>query len=1025
MDRDQFLKNIQEADTKSLRDGAANRIVQLLEKQRYSNNENSVNRWIWELCQNAKDVCNNTGKVKISIGFDKSKKSVTFKHNGRAFSINNIMSLINQASSKDRNSDSERTSGKFGTGFITTHLLSEIVDITGICEMGVDEYSKFQITLDRTGHTKAEIVEALEKSVEQLWESQTILEGGINFDDYNTIFEYKLNDIGSDVAEQGIENLRVSAPFVLSMLKDIGELVLETTEEMYRYNRQIDCGLENSAIHEIIYKSKEAEKKIYVLNCTEGNTTISIALERKDDGIYILPFQKQQSKLFCDFPLIGTEDFPFPVLVCSQDFNPTEPRDGIYLTCKTIIDDNIQQNRSIIENACKLYKSLLEYVAKKKWDGIYNITQIDSYRKKDWYDEKWLNAIVDECKNIILTTPIICTESGSMIELQDCFDEPQVYIISEDTQQLREELWDLLKEIMPEKIPCKKDVHNWYKSLWRECNRYTSKSLTKQLEHYGCIDELQENIVDGDWDVWLSQYYDFIESNKELVSAIVSKGVNIIPNQKGVFCHAGELKFDKDIIDGYKDILEILDYDCKEWLLNSKIDNREWFKFEEYDNERVLKIIEGDLADADQEQKDNIFFKMIYMYDDKHEGLSVQNKICKYSNDILMKECQMVNVPLISENILKDALKYTITCVAAQVSECVDVQGLSLYLDKSTEEMIDFLAEFIEFVVKQGYDNLINKTTKPILPNQNGKFMIKDDIFLDANIDETLKELAVIAGYDIKEELLEKKIYLKLPESRWKGDEDVSYAIIQFVNNNRTSKEEYVRIYFKKLLIWICDHEECAKNIFPELYKNKHYLYDDDEIAQNIRQAETLNNIMRKFDISSPEKLEEIIRNNRQEKSEETIDEKIEVTEEVLLQLGIDSEQALEDAFLNESFASRFIRNSKHNVDTYEYVKRILERSKNNIIEYLNGREEYDLTEIETVSSTIFIIKKNGKEIYLMTRPSDGSEVRIYYKAEMDVLDYTMDWELWVEDGRSEPQKITFGKIIKLTGLNRIPLKGR
>ena len=42
----------------------------------------------------------------------------------------------------------------------------------------------------------------------------------------------------------------------------------------------------------------------------------------------------------------------------------------------------------------------------------------------------------------------------------------------------------------------------------------------------------------------------------------------------------------------------------------------------------------------------------------------------------------------------------------------------------------------------------------------------------------------------------------------------------------------------------------------------------------------------------------------------------------------------------------------------------------------------------------------------------------------MDILDYSMDWELWVEDGKKKPQKITFGKMIKLTGLNRIPLKG-
>lgn len=66
----------------------------------------------------------------------------------------------------------------------------------------------------------------------------------------------------------------------------------------------------------------------------------------------------------------------------------------------------------------------------------------------------------------------------------------------------------------------------------------------------------------------------------------------------------------------------------------------------------------------------------------------------------------------------------------------------------------------------------------------------------------------------------------------------------------------------------------------------------------------------------------------------------------------------------------------------------------------------------------------HGKEIFLLARPSDGGEVRIYYETEKDLLDYTMDWELWVEDGKSEPQKITFGKMIKLTGLNRIPLRG-
>ena len=83
MNKQQFDMDIQAADNNSLRIGAANRIVQLLQKLRYSNNENSAKRWIWELCQNAKDVCNSTGKVKISINYDEMQRKVFFRHNGK------------------------------------------------------------------------------------------------------------------------------------------------------------------------------------------------------------------------------------------------------------------------------------------------------------------------------------------------------------------------------------------------------------------------------------------------------------------------------------------------------------------------------------------------------------------------------------------------------------------------------------------------------------------------------------------------------------------------------------------------------------------------------------------------------------------------------------------------------------------------------------------------------------------------------------------------------------------------------
>lgn len=933
------------------------------------------------------------------------------------------MSLINQSSSKDRNDGVQRTSGKFGTGFLTTHLLSEIVDLSGILETEAGSFSNFHFTLDRTGHEQKEIVRAMEKAVQQLMEC-TPLRDVPDWEAYNTIFEYALDEDGIEVAKQGIENLRVTAPFVLSMIEDIEEIFLESTGEVFRYNQSHTSQEENVFVHEILYKSKITKKNIYILNLTEDGLAISAGLERNNNSVNFISFAKGQPKLFCDFPLIGTEDFPFPVVINSSDFNPTEPRDGIYLSCKSKnrIDDEIEQNRKIIEKACGLYTKLLAYAAKRCWGGIYHITHIDTYEKKDWYDEEWLKAIINNCKDTILNTEIIQTSKNEMLALQDWSGVEQVNIISDANTEIREEIWELLYPIMPERIPCKANIHDWYFSLWSGCNRYTLKNLTEQLQEYGGIEQLQEAMPDYNWQDWLLRYYDLVEKNKKLQEYIFANKIRILPDQRGKFHCVSELYYDKDILEEYKNILDKLGADCRSWLLDSDLPNREWFQVENVENGQMLRLIEDRLEEADGGIRSSILFLMVFYYEKNNENLDIQQKICRYASDIFKTNAFMLEVPLISKKILQEALKYTLTCVADKISECADLKHLSLYMSKSMEDTTGFLAEFIEFIVQTGYENLINKSKRPILPNQNGIFVIKDDIFLDSDMDETLKELAVSAGYDIKAELLMKQVYLKMPENRVKKDCDIVPAISQYVNANRTSKDDKVRTNFKKLLLWMTDNSDKAKEIFPELYKNKHYLYDDEEITSNIRKAEILDDIMEKYSITSAKNLEEIIRIGQVGSPEENV--RSEITPAVLLQYGIESEEALNQAFTDDDFAEQFYRPTKHNQETYEYVKSILERSRTNIFSYLRQREDYDLSEIHPASDTIFIIKKNGREIYLLARPSDGGEVRIYYREEQDILDYSRDWELWVEDGKSEPKKLTFGKIIKLTGLNRIPLRG-
>jgi len=318
---------------------------------------------------------------------------------------------------------------------------------------------------------------------------------------------------------------------------------------------------------------------------------------------------------------------------------------------------------------------------------------------------------------------------------------------------------------------------------------------------------------------------------------------------------------------------------------------------------------------------------------------------------------------------------------------------------------------------------LIEKSTKPILPNQNGVFTVKDNLFLDDEMDDTIKDLAKFAGYDIRKELLDKEIYLKLPENRIKRDEDLSLCITQYVKKNKGSDLEEVKICFSKLLLWINDNDDKARRIFEELYDKKYYLYDDKEIVENIRKAEAFDTLMQKYNISDPDKLEDIIRQSQINNDEAFVERKEEVTEEVLLQCGIDSEDELSKVFSNKIFADNFVRETKQDSSTYEYVRQILERSKNRIITFLSHKDGYDLSNIQKVAPTVFIIKKGKEEIYLLTRPSDGGEIRLYYETEKDILDYSKDWEIWVEDGENDPEKITFGRMLKLTGINRIPLK--
>lgn len=152
-------------------------------------------------------------------------------------------------------------------------------------------------------------------------------------------------------------------------------------------------------------------------------------------------------------------------------------------------------------------------------------------------------------------------------------------------------------------------------------------------------------------------------------------------------------------------------------------------------------------------------------------------------------------------------------------------------------------------------------------------------------------------------------------------------------------------------------------------------------------------------------------------------EDKKRITPDDLISLGIETVDELNKLLEKDRIlSSSFFHFPTHSYSSLQYVQTIVRRAKINIKAYLETIG-YDCSEAAEIAPSIFGgIKKDGKDIYIVTRPSDNDEVLIYYTSEFDVLEY-VDAEFWCEDGINTPKQITLGQLLKKTGINRIPIK--
>ena len=122
--------------------------------------ENDLKRWVWELIQNAKDtIKDDSEKDGVDIQINVKGDTVEFQHNGAPFTAEARLGLLYKYSDGKENHE---TTGRFGTGFLTTHCLSKTVSIESDM-YGDDGLSGFFVTMFRDGQSSEELIEGLRK----------------------------------------------------------------------------------------------------------------------------------------------------------------------------------------------------------------------------------------------------------------------------------------------------------------------------------------------------------------------------------------------------------------------------------------------------------------------------------------------------------------------------------------------------------------------------------------------------------------------------------------------------------------------------------------------------------------------------------------------------------------------------------------------------------------------------------------------------------------------------------------------
>ena len=528
-------------------------------------------RWPFELLQNALDFGPRIGNSSVAISLSSDQNIVAFEHNGVPFTSGDLAALLTGGSSKEF--ESEVTTGRFGTGFLVTHVLAERTRLQGLLETP-DGYEGFDLLLDRGGNEEA-ILNNMETCTEAIRTATLVPElKGIA----SARFEYHIEDANPFIL--GIASLTSALPYVYSTRQALGRVELQKESEDSEVWEPTDISaytFDDGYVEERflrIEQDGDTSSEVCVLRfmtSEHGSAAALVLVKRAPGGWRVVPPEPNAPRVYREYPLRGTGFLPLNFILDGK-FEPDQERDTLLMSDK---------DKELIIDAFAAAVAAVKFAVDHKWEDAHLLVQVSEPLKAfepsnseegDW----WFQQLASFAERVA-ELPVVDCSSRLLPAINpkgDCADFliPSLSVDSNEVETTVERMWPLAESatgLLPPKreltATWTKIVQGWH-GLGVQVNRVSVSDLREWVRgEAGTLDEMQ---VSGNPEQWMTLFLDVVgECWKRRSGIDLSVLHGMLPDQNERLRSPSDLSRDGGIPDSLKYICSEIGLDLRGQLL--------------------------------------------------------------------------------------------------------------------------------------------------------------------------------------------------------------------------------------------------------------------------------------------------------------------------------------------------------------------------------------------------------------------------------------------------------------------------